>query len=352
MNYRWINIGKLIAIIAVIMDHMYMTLYTSNTVQMSFYYSVSVFVILSGITSYYSNERHLENRGLKETARKIGNVFIPYMVAVAVYLVLYDHFLDLKVYIKFLFSFNLSGPFYFVTFFVQLIIISPLLFDSIRFAKNTRIKYLLYALFLVFCIFIAILSMNYTYMFNVHGGGKYLFGGTYLILYYIGMLLAGTALTLKTNKKVLLYTSIVSIIAVLSCLFFIIKDRFSIDEGLPFGTTFNPPNMSLIILSILIVIFVYCFINYLETFDSKIINTIINFLSRLGSYAYYIFLYHLAIVFVLNTTPLIDSHIWMKRIIYMSAMIFIPVIFKIVYDMILKSAKNKINSKTVKRLSG
>lgn len=51
---KWINRAKAVAIFAVLVDHTYGILYTNVKVAMASNYSVSLFILISGILSYTS----------------------------------------------------------------------------------------------------------------------------------------------------------------------------------------------------------------------------------------------------------------------------------------------------------
>lgn len=53
----WIDFAKFLAILAVMVDHTYGVLYHNQKVAFASYYSVSLFIILMGITSYWSSNR-------------------------------------------------------------------------------------------------------------------------------------------------------------------------------------------------------------------------------------------------------------------------------------------------------
>ena len=52
---KWLNFAKLAAIIAVITDHTNGYLYSNQDIAKASYFSVSLFIIISGMTSYLSN---------------------------------------------------------------------------------------------------------------------------------------------------------------------------------------------------------------------------------------------------------------------------------------------------------
>ena len=78
---NWINCGKLLAIIAVIVDHTNGVFYSSTSISVASYFSVSLFVLLGGVTTYYSNVKNRSRRGFLETVRRLRSILIPYVVA-------------------------------------------------------------------------------------------------------------------------------------------------------------------------------------------------------------------------------------------------------------------------------
>jgi hypothetical protein len=137
----YINVGKFLAIMAVLLDHNFRNLYSNlNLLHLSFF-SVSLFILLSGVTSYISCKSHYAKRGLKETLRRISSIFIPYVVASAVYLILNTKILDFDILWQTIWSFNASGPFYFVLFYIELIVISPFLFELILLINSSKYSF-------------------------------------------------------------------------------------------------------------------------------------------------------------------------------------------------------------------
>lgn len=137
---EWINCAKFIAILAVIADHTNGVLYTDTRIALASYFSVTVFIFLSGITSFYSNHRHENNPVVKDTLRRIKGILVPYAVATLLYQIVAVKFWDMKTYMLYLFNFSICGVFYFVVFYVQLLIISPLLYRLIVFCKGGGIS--------------------------------------------------------------------------------------------------------------------------------------------------------------------------------------------------------------------
>ena len=123
----WINCAKFFAILAVVIDHVKGILYEDEAVQYIFFYSVTVFLFLAGMTAYYS----LQNRKPEESpgrwvVRRIGRILVPYLAAVAVYQYVRTGFqLNLGAFVLWAVNFNLEGQFYYVLIYIQLIAAAP-----------------------------------------------------------------------------------------------------------------------------------------------------------------------------------------------------------------------------------
>ena len=275
---KWINCGKCVAILAVLLDHTYKTLYTNSGIAYASYFSVSLFVILSGITSYVSYDRRktfcIRNRILK--------IIIPYAVATAIYQIVYNRFFDFDQYLEYLFDFNVSGPFYFILLYIQLILISPILYKSIKKISLNKFSYMFHVVLLGFIVLISYFTTNYTNIRSVYGGGGKLFGGTYLVLFYIGMMIARRNFSWKTSKGNLL-AIFISVILYLVWLIFAVKNRFALDQMLPFGNGLNPPSITSGLMSVIILDMVFAIVNYCENYlNSKWITRVVGGGNYLG----------------------------------------------------------------------
>ena len=60
MHERWIDIGKSFAIFAVLTDHLCGTLYTRSSIIYSSFFSVSLFILLMGVTTYWTFDKKNE----------------------------------------------------------------------------------------------------------------------------------------------------------------------------------------------------------------------------------------------------------------------------------------------------
>lgn len=186
---KWIDAVKFISIVAVLIDHSYMILYTNSNINILSYFSVSVFIITSGYTSFNSLLKHKDRPLKSELFRKIKTILIPYTIATAFSTFVYYNFFDFEIFLRALLEFNSTGPMYFVGLYLQLIIISPLFFGIIQIINRSKYKMILHISILAFLLMISLITTNYTIILSKSAVPVYLFGGTYICLYYIGMIL-------------------------------------------------------------------------------------------------------------------------------------------------------------------
>lgn len=68
----WVNGAKLVAMLAVLVDHTNGVLYTSQEVALASYFSVALFILLSGMASYMANAngRDISGGGISKPVKK------------------------------------------------------------------------------------------------------------------------------------------------------------------------------------------------------------------------------------------------------------------------------------------
>ena len=180
---NWLNCSKFMAILAVMTDHCNGLLYTNSNVAYASYYSVSLFILISGMTSYISDSRHDENWG-HSYIRSVRKLLVSYSIATAVYYVWQTRTFDLLQYLIYLVHFNICGPHYFVLLYIQLMLTNRFLFILLKKCKNDWKGYSIEFLVMALICILACWTTNYTNILDVYGGGGKLFGGTYLILFW------------------------------------------------------------------------------------------------------------------------------------------------------------------------
>lgn len=167
---------------------------------------------------------------------------------------------------------------------------------------------------------ISYFTTNYSNILNVYGGGGKLFGGTYLILLYLGMLFAELERFIKRNAKIagiLLFAG-----AVILWWRFEVRDGFALDRKIPFGGGFNPPSVSSITMVLLVAGFVYCLGEIVAERKNRFVQTAAAIWNWLGKHTLYIFLYHRFFLDYVLPHFAAGCSKWPKRFVYFAVMIF------------------------------
>lgn len=188
-------------------------------------------------------------------------------------------------------------------------------------------------LFSILIVFgVAVASIKYTFILNVHGGGKYLFGGSYLIIFFWGMLFGSFDIKFSSIKYEII-NSIISVIAVGGWYKFLLSNQFQIDAYFPLGDGFNPPSISLIVYGIFFVWVFYSLFSLAQECKVKAMREFMQILNWLGKYSLYIFLYHRLILNYFLVKINVENNV-IKAVIYLFVMVFVPIAGKILFEYI------------------
>jgi hypothetical protein len=178
------------------------------------------------------------------------------VVASGVYLLVDNHVIDLSEYIRSVLFFSASAPFYFVLIYLQLTIVSPLLFKLVTFCNSWRFPLAAHAIAVLGLSAVAWATMRFTFMIDVHGGGKFLLGGTYLVCYYLGMVFGSRQPSFKSAKAAAVMAILTTAATVVWCRWTVLPG-FWVDQYVPFGAGLNPPSLSLGVYAILVGLVVF-----------------------------------------------------------------------------------------------
>lgn len=331
---QWIDFAKFAAILAVIMDHMNGTLYTDQSIAIATYFSVSLFILLSGITSYISDMNHRED--WKENVyRCTHKILLSYAVATLIYMIVNNKAFDISEYLFDLIHFNVAGPFYFVLLYCQLMLINKVLFQYLRYTnKFSRTIYLDFILGIAI-LFFSILTTGHTNILEVYGGGGKLLGGTYLFLYYLGMIIAkyniGKVITNDASIKRQIFLLCITILLAYHWWKYECSDFLALDEKLPFGYGMNPPSVSNGVLAIIVLYL--CYSLYSVSSRIRFLQYITQILCYIGTNSMYIFLYHILVAKKI-LIPYIKTNYIADFIIFILGMIIMPLLIHFILDRI------------------
>lgn len=190
---RWINAAKCLSALGVLVDHWYLVLYCNQSIAYCSYFAVGLFVFLSGLTSWMSNQRHQQESWGKSYWRSVRRLLQGYLIATFVQtLITMDGRFDLAVYMDAVVHFNGRLAYWFVAMYLQLMLLSRPLYRLIHRMEQLPGKGCLLAEtgLMAALLAFALYSNRYTNMLNIYGGGGVMFGGSYVLFFAGGMLCA------------------------------------------------------------------------------------------------------------------------------------------------------------------
>lgn len=326
LRVKWIDCAKTIAIMAVAIDHCNGILYTNPLLAWASYFSVSLFILLSGVSTWLSDMR--TNKTFVIQLKRAGRLYLQYALATLILYVFYMRFFDLKTYITYLMNFSITGPFYFFVFFIQLVILTPVLLGWCKYCNGRRYRWLWHLATLLFLGWFSSVCIRYTYILPVHGGGQYLFGGTYLLLYYLGMLLESVNVFLRNRKeKIIIF--IFSLSAWIFWWLMCFYGKLPFDKWMEsyWGGGFNPPSVQFMIFSIITLFLFYSFFSLLEESNITILKALVKLFSTIGKYTLYTFMYHIMLrdFFMAHFPGLLERNVFMRIFVFIMIVV-LPVI--------------------------
>ena len=302
---NWLDILKGLAIIAVVVDHTHLPVVRYSI------YSVSMFFLILGFNAYNSIERSCDS-SIIERLKSCSRFIILYSIATIIYCFSRSEFSIQLIYEKIVY-FSSSAPFYFCAIYIQISLISGLVYRLIKTACGTELLSIRAvascAILLVIFYFISRLLQNVLLFPNLHGGGKYLFGSTYLFLTVLGMVFARFISAIENKRRSVFFLSLLVLTA----------SPFYINK-----IWYNPPAFMTCVYTVSIFLVVAS-----AGFTWK--NIASRFIMLLGKYSIHIFLYHLLVIQYLGTGS--------KYVTFMLALL-VPVLIGVVIDFCLKDKKS------------
>lgn len=265
-------------------------------------------------------------------------IFGAYVFATFIYFIAHFHYFDMYTFLKHLCLFNISEPFYYVLLYLQLMLISRSLYLYIK-RDNSKFFWKELVMFMII-LACSHFTVCYTNILNVYGGGGRLFGGTYLILFYLGMLSAKHDVFKKRGVKKLLVIWLIAVVAFVFWIKFLCINYYSIDKYLPYGDGTNPPSISLFVMTMMVVLFCYGFFSFCEEiFVLKKVTTLTNYIGR---HTLFVFLFHKLFIdyCLVNIT---FTNMLVKRIVYFFIIIAGSFFFELIYNTMKKYSYNDRN---------
>lgn len=187
----WIDFARGIAIIAVILDHVFLIfpVFYRQVVWQHMMFNILWFVVLSGVTNGLSAMKRPLNtirKVIRFWVLRCAAILIPYFIAsVIYYLTLYHKTHTLSEFLFLLFNFRTKELFYFVHLILQLYLIFPILF---YFAKRIPMRWqgiIILLLTYITVVFYPVKVPPWKILL-----GQDFFARSYLSLFYLGILMA------------------------------------------------------------------------------------------------------------------------------------------------------------------
>lgn len=335
----WLNCAKTAAIFAVVTDHTNGLLYSNPKVAEASYFSVSLFIIISGITSYISNRNSDLNWG-KAYIRSTKKIFIEYLIASAIWVIVKNKEFNPLFYVRCLVHFNATLPLYYVCLYLQLMLVGKLLVDVLKRCPRNKKGYLMEMVLFVGIVGISVLTTNYTQILDIYGGGGKVLGGTYLILFYIGMLIAKHEWLAKDSlpKSVIIW--LIASLGWFFCWQNLENLKKIFDYKVPLGGGFNPPSITFMLFALFALFAVYGFCKILE--KTKYTRIFVEVGARIGKHTLHIFMYHTMIIYYFLVPCFPIENMWLKRVFYWGVVVVASILLEFIIGKCLNVLKRFI----------
>ena len=285
----WIDTLKLVAILGVIANHTQKVLYETMTIMQASLFCVTLFVLANGITSYASNKHRMNEPYLKYIGTKLKKVFLPYVVISLMYIYFNEGTrIDLEKALITLLSFSASGPMYYLFIYLQLILIGRAMTMLVDIIAARKYSWLLYIVTGTILYLFSFWNMVHTIVPHILLA-NFLFGGTYLFVFYIGMLFGRFFERIKLNRRTALLTLICSLAFCLCWLFFVMCRFLLVDNKVDYFTAINPPGLIVIIYAVFILIIVWSLDAFVQSLNSKVVYSLRRAISSGGAHIVYLY---------------------------------------------------------------
>ena len=307
----------------VLLDHSYLKLYDSLTLWRLSYCSVSLFILLSGITSFLSLRRHAGQPLWRVMAHHLLAEAVPYLFCVAVLQVMRTGSFNVPLYLRNAASFSYEPPYYFLLFYFELVVVSPLLYAWIHWCCARPHPLFWHLGSCAGVLWVSSLLTRFTYVDGMYGGAAYLLGGSYLFLFYLGMVLCACDAfqRLRAVRRWAAAPLVLLSVWYGACVAF--QPAVCAVGKRWFPVHLNPPGPAYLLYALLWFGAFWCVFSLLEEQCGRLPRALVRGIAWLGRYSLYLFLYHLPVLELLS--PLVaDCSIWVQRLVLFPAMVLLP----------------------------
>lgn len=220
-----------------------------------------------------------------------------------------------------LLSFSAQGPYYFVRYYIIFTMLGPgILYIILKIRKCKKIKCIVYFSFV---------AIMFTVGYSLLGKVNCL-GGSYLGVYVLGMIMGYEEYSFRRKRQWCVLGILMLTVGFYYTWLFYMNAIIGVVEPVGINRIFpklrmNPPNMSICIYSMGVIILAYFLFNTLNNRYSRgMIYIGLQFWKILGKYSLDIFLWHILIQKVLEQQTSFDN-VFIKSVVYYIFMLFLPV---------------------------
>ncbi|MEG1752433.1 MAG: acyltransferase [Christensenella sp.] len=367
----WIDFVRGFAILAVVLNHSnaFSTIFSNARFIILSFFSVTLLIFISGYNFYNTYfKRKILTYPYKLVVKKAAKLFVPYVLAITLTSWIITETYDLMYIIKQIPTFSTWGPYYYVFLYLQLLLISPVMYFAVMLCckKSQSILHkTINTSVLIVCVYIvSYFSFASTKTFEIWGGAKYIGGGSYLLVMATGMLMANftkSNISVETKeadvrkRRVFLWiAAAISWISLFVFAFFWERNNyeiFSFETKIWFiGATDKAQSATVLFYSVLVFISLYFLYNAIETLPPtcmKLCKLICLPIETCGKYSMDIFLYHMPVQYfiLLKANKLWATDISRTyKILILFSMVFVPILVRLCYNKVAAILKQKVSS--------
>ncbi len=230
-------------------------------------------------------------RGVVIWRQRLKKLFLPYVVATVLYVLLMHRFLDATTLLTYLLHFNASGPLYYVAVYVQMVLITPVLIGIIRWCGKGR-KWFRYILAWNFVLVVCYLTVHFSNVFDIAIGGGNLFGGPWLLFWFAGMCIRAWDIHIKKIKMKYVVIFLLTMLVVIWQWVFVVRGYnlslrpifHGTKVGMTWANTFE---------TVLLFFWFKGAVELAESFWGAATHKSLRLLGFIGRHSLYVFLYHM-----------------------------------------------------------
>lgn len=333
----WVDFTRAVAIVMVCLTHMtgIIQLGQANRI---FDCCVCVLLLVSGYVTHRSTHKKDLKSSYCSVIKRFVEILILYVITTVIYIFYHNRTVNWFLLWNHIKLFDASGPLYYFAFYLQYILIGPILSRIVSLCGRRKKASLAHGLCFLAILIIATLSTLYTNLGGIFGGGNMVLGGTLFILFYGGMVLQDMEDRLQKvchNLAVRIVLTALTLIWV----YLYVVDILPFDRWLQplWGRGGNPPGLEQMVYGLLVVLSLMAWFGRCED-NLYLLKPIL----WIGQNTLFIFMYHMLVLDILMDRSFFEDrcHLaWVKITLFFTVIVgcaFMETIYKAVKKKIVR----------------